>query len=230
MASDLVRKSLAIMAHTTTTLAFGTAIVGLMFPQKAANYVATFMDDVQHVRSTLDGIETTSAATATATTTMVDRMAERPRFHAESHLIRPGGVFGDGAEIHQFQMGLENLTDRSITELVIIVTGVDGQMTSNLLANAIPPYESHIEITMGLPDVVCYAYKWDGEFYSETRKIEVSAAPVIDQMGNASTYGFNHFDYVSVDEPDSDAFSCGDAVYTRTALAARQAELDAAAQ
>lgn len=218
------------MAHTTTTIAFGSAIWGLFFPAQAADYVSRFLDEVQGARASLEKIEGTSAATATATEALVDRMADRPRFRAESHITSRQSVAQGGGPVHQFQMQLENLTDRAITDLVIVIEGIDGALSSNLLANTIPPYETHTEISTGIPASVCYSYGWDGQYYTEVRALEISASPIVDQMGNASTYGFNHFGYDLKSEADTDSFTCGANGYTRSGLAARQAELDAAAQ
>lgn len=230
MVSQLVRKCLSVMAHTTTIIAFGTAIWGLLFPAQAADYVSRFLDEVQSARASLEQIEGTSAATATATEALADRMADRPRFSAESHITSRQTVTQGGAPVHQFQMQLENLTDRAITDLLIVIEGTDGTLSSNLLANTVPPYETHTEITTGIPASVCYSYGWDGQYYTELRALEISPSPIVDQMGNASTYGFNHFGYDLQTEADADSFTCGANGYTRSGLAARQVELDAAAQ
>lgn len=68
-------------------------------------------------------------------------------------------------------MQLDNLTDRPILDLAIIIRSTDGQLWSNLLSNTAPPFESHMEISTGIPEIVCYGYARGGQYFSEMREL-----------------------------------------------------------
>jgi hypothetical protein len=78
---------------------------------------------LQSARGTLEQIETSGAATADATCQLADRLADRPQFSAQSFIT---GRTKDNTPIHRFQMQLDNLTDRPILDLAIIIRSTDG--------------------------------------------------------------------------------------------------------
>jgi hypothetical protein len=217
-----LEKGLATMAHLTTAIAFGTAIYGLIFPQQAASYVSAFLDEIAQTRGSLERVDANTADTAVATQALASRMADRPRFDATSHRVSNGD--------HQFQMTLENLTDQPLTDLVVIIRTVKNGVTSSFLSHVVPPFETHVEATTGVAEMVCYAYGWNGEYVSETRTVSMNPTPMLDQMGNAGTYRFNHLDYKLRVESDTDLFTCGDQPYRRSDLAARKAQLESQKQ
>jgi hypothetical protein len=34
-----------------------------------------------------------------------------------------------------------------------------------------PPFESQMEISTGIPEIVCYGYAWGGQYFSEMREL-----------------------------------------------------------
>lgn len=225
MNQSLATKFLSGMANVTTIIAFGTAILGLLFPQKTADYVASFLEDVTAARVSLERIETSSEQTASATGALATALAERPRFDARSRLVQMGSVLGQSDLRLEFQMTLENLTNQPVEDLVVVIGTEEGGLVSRFRSYFIPPFEIHREIASGTAKSVCYAYSINGTFVSEYRVLEQSDGPFRDDMGNAATFVFNHLDYEFREEVDSDIFFCGKDEFSRTGLAARAAEI-----
>lgn len=125
-------------------------------------------------------------------------------------------------------MTLENLTDKPITDLVVVIGTKENGLSSSFLSFVVPPFEQHREATTGIANMVCYSYAWNGEYVTETRTVDMNPTPMLDQMGNAGTYLFNHIGYDFQKNADHKTFTCNGQVFDRAALAARKAELDKA--
>ncbi len=224
MKSLSLPKLLSGMAHITTIIAFGSAILGLLFPAKAADYVADFLSEVSAARGSLESIDQSAGQTAEATGALADAQAERPRFDAHSLLVELGGVLDASDKRHEFQMSLENLTSQPVEDLVIIIETQEEGLVSTFRTHTIPPFETHREIAAGTVISVCYGYTSGGGYVSEYRSLRMSDGPFRDDMGNAATYIFNHLDYELTEEDTADRVSCGPNDFSRTEIAARAAD------
>lgn len=199
------------MAHVTTVIAFGSAILAFIFPEKASEAVARMLREIEAANANLTALQDDTARTADATGLLAASIADRPRFSAR--LQRTG--FGDQ---RQFQLRLENLTPRSVERVRILYFDAEARGVTSRKIHVIPPFESMIEVSTEEVRAVCLNYRLtapDGEvlIVTEFRRLDPALAPTIDPMGNAGTTDLNVTAYAIVQEPSDDSITCGDRVF-----------------
>lgn len=198
--------TMAFLSHFTTFVTFGTAILAVLFPQTASDYVARALREIDRANDTLEQVSNDTERTADAATVLADNVAQKPRFSAK---IKQTGFENQV----QFQLTWENLTARSVENIRIAYLTDTGALTTSRKIYTIPPFERLLEVSTQTVRAVCVNFELvqpDGSRmrFTEYREITANGGPTVDEMGNAGTFDVNVTLYTLEQDTLEDAFKC----------------------